>query len=646
MAIFKSFSYAYNTAAMYEDPTPGSNKLYFQLDAYDKTSLAPQNGVGINWNLAGSYLQGFGTSNTYASSSVYFSIYDGTGNSFTGSNMFRLGLNGPVVDVQTLSVTANSSMVNIEPIMFLSMDPSRPIRKTRYDTYGANTAIISTGCKIAHSESSFRTNSFDTTVMYNTYYSIRTNTTDISNSLPITNNNVYDYSGFSGYSPYRTASLQYPIYFNQSTNNMVVLGWGGWWQPDTVNDGYYEQFPLSAPYGMRFTNYFSASPSLSCPTTSNTNKTNQFLGVDNGGRAWFFQDDVVTDYNFLIIRYTDSDNTATAMFTSNTAPSAGGTSAGGNRGTNYGSYYPKYSSQTFTDPLNANAVAWYTPYNDVNGNIQPYYFQWDKNLDTVAASANLSVSWGNTSQTNEWAVDNISGSSQNSRWGMQRLVFNDVFTHNDGATTRRYLMWGQLNGTGTAYDGNSKQRTFVIFLVDPSNPRTLTYHSSIVVPSTPINILWIDNTRNQLAVVSAFATYFYNFTHATGWVLSATLPIRLASLGVDSLGRIWGLAPGATKAGQVHLITNQIPITISVTAANSSYNYTGSNIASNVIVNTYNTTGSRVAANIKLAINGTSMTFSGANLTTNVTTSNSANTLVPINITGSGTSTIVASVNL
>jgi hypothetical protein len=40
------------------------------------------------------------------------------------------------------------------------------------------------------------------------------------------------------------------------------------------------------------------------------------------------------------------------------------------------------------------------------------------------------------------------------------------------------------------------------------------------------------------------------------------------------------------------------------------------------------------------------MTFSGANLTTNVTTSNSANTLVPVNITGSGVSTIVASVVL
>lgn len=604
------------------------------MDQYDSTTLAPQNNKGINFSVSGANNQGFGTCNTSV-----------TGD-YSGAIFFRLGVNGPVVDVQTTSTTPNNTQVNIEPIMLLSMDPSRPIRKNRRDTFGGNTMIMSTASRPNYNPNA-RNRSNPGTDQCTTYYSFRLNQTNIANQLPLTNNNIWDY-GTGGFSPGRQGGLNYPVYYNQATNNMVMLGWGGYFSPNNTDGNSNDVgYIVAAPYGMRFTNYFTASPSLSVnTTTSQLNKTNQFIGVDNGGRAWFFQNDLTTDFNLQVIRYNDSDNTFTTIFTSNVAPSAGGTSAGGNRGTNFGNYYPRYSSITFTDPLNANGVAWYTPYNDVGGNIQPYYVQWDKVTDTVTLSANLTVNWGNTSQANEWAVDNVTGSSVNSQWGLQRLVFNDVFTFLDGATTRRYLMWGQINGTGTQYDGNSKQRTFVIFLVDPANPRTLTYHSDIVIPTTPINYIWLTSNRNQLAIISAAATYFYNFTHAAGWTLSATIPVRYASIGVDSLGRIWGLTAGPTQSGQVDLITNQIPITITVAAANTSYNYTGSNIASNVIVNTYDTAGSRIAANLKLAINGTSMTFSGANLTTTVTTSNSANTLVPVTITGSGVSTIVASVVL
>jgi len=618
---------------MFEDPTPGKNKIYFQMDQYDSTTLAPQNNKGINFSVTGSNNQGFGVSNSYATTD------------FQGSIAFRLGLNGPVVDVQTISTSINNPNVNIEPVMFLSMDPVRPIRKNRIDTFGGNSMIMSTGPKLSAQTTSIVRNIANSAIQFTTFYSFRFNSTDISNQLPLTNNNSMDY-GTDVFTPWRQGGCNYPVYYNPATNNMVMLGWAGYFSPNNAAGNQFDtSYFATAPYGMRFANYMTASPTLQVNSTlTQINKTNQFLGVDNGGRAWFFQDDITTDFNLQIIRYNDSDNTFTSMFSSNVAPSAGGTSAGGNRGTNFGNNYPKFSSTTFTDPLNANGVAWYTPFNDVSGNIQPYYFQWDKSLDTVTASSNLTVNWGNTSQANEWQVDTLSGNSVNVIYSFQRLLFNDVFTYNDGVTTRRYLMWGQLSGTGVLFDGNSKQRTFVIFLVDPSDPKTLTYHSSIVIPTTPINILWLDSAKNQLAIISTAATYFYNFTHNTGWILSATIPVRYASLGVDSLGRIWGLAAGPTQSGQVHLITNQIPITISVQSENTSYNYTGNNISSNVIVNAYNTSGSRIAANIKLAISGTSMTFSGSNLTATITTSDSANTLVPITITGSGTSTVVASV--
>ena len=284
MAIFKTFYYNYTTSALYEDPTPGSNKIYFQMDQYDSTSLAPQNNKGINFSVTGANNQGFGVSNSYVTSD------------YSGGIFFRLGVNGPVVDVQTTSTSANTTQVNIEPIMLLSMDPSRPIRKNRRDTFGSNSMIMCSGARPYFNPNG--RNRSNTSEICWTYYSFRLNQTNIANQLPLTNNTINDY-GTGTYSPVRQGGLSYPVYYNQATNNMVMLGWGGYFSPTSTDSNNNDTpYIICAPYGMRFTNYFTASPTLSVNgTTSQLNKTNQFIGVDNGGRAWFFQNDLTTDFN-------------------------------------------------------------------------------------------------------------------------------------------------------------------------------------------------------------------------------------------------------------------------------------------------------------------------------------------------------------
>ena len=138
----------------------------------------------------------------------------------------------------------------------------------------------------------------------------------------------------------------------------------------------------------------------------------------------------------------------------------------------------------------------------------------------------------------------------------------------------------------------------------------------------------------------------YSFTNATGWTQTTIIPIKFASVGLDNLGRLWALEAGDNTYGAIHTLTQTAPITVAVTSTATAYNYVGTQVLSNVTVNAYGVDGLRKAVSVRLVIDGTSMTFSGSNLTTTVTTSASTDTSVPIVITGAGINNIIASVVL
>jgi hypothetical protein len=96
----------------------------------------------------------------------------------------------------------------------------------------------------------------------------------------------------------------------------------------------------------------------------------------------------------------------------------------------------------------------------------------------------------------------------------------------------------------------------------------------------------------------------------------------------------------------IHVITPTIPVRITITPAQASYNHTGSDINSTVDVSAYNIAGERIATDVELSIDGSTMTFSGGATTTTATTSTSAETSVNIIVTGAGLSDIVANVSI
>ena len=65
MAVIKNIRNAIDLNSLFEDPTPGSNYLYFQSDAYTKDTLAPLYDIGMTYTSNGSIIN-----NTFGYSGV------------------------------------------------------------------------------------------------------------------------------------------------------------------------------------------------------------------------------------------------------------------------------------------------------------------------------------------------------------------------------------------------------------------------------------------------------------------------------------------------------------------------------------------------------------------------------------------------
>lgn len=640
MAIIKTIRTPYfGTAALYEDPVPNSPYIFFQHDAYDKTTLAPQFDVGMNWNTLGriSYYDEASGTNHSGFGIPIFNITDATGTDFSMIT-FNQGvglkwhwaltgvfmLNGETTHVRHYAINSlNVVGNNLDISAFATMDSTRRVKATNYFTDGVNNSVWG----IAHNNGSVVTRALSDYPKY--WLKVNTNSQDLVNGQYVNQNTVM--------STALSASMyqMWPIYRNPTTNNLVWAGQHATFSAST----------MLVPYSMRGVssgNAFVPTPTFTNPATSTTaSYTSQFVGVSSvDGYAIYFNNDAVTDYNQGFYKFNDSANTNTTLNTFTTIPSSGASSVGGNRALTFGGNVPKYASSTFTDPTTATNKGFYVPYLDTAGNYVPFYYQWNTLTDVFSRNAiNCTMTYpGSNTFGTYWSADTQSGTaSANTLYGMQRIWANETFTYSG----TRYLMFMQLHGAGGVYDSTATQRTFVCYSMNASNPLALTYHSSIVVPFTAKNIVWLNDSRTIIGIICHNNFFIYTF-NGTTWNQTANVPYQFYAVGRDNTGRIWGIDPGP-GFGRLHLISSTTPVTVTVTPASTNYQYTGSTITSSVAVNAYDSTGARIATSVKLVINGGSMTFANSNLTTTVTTSASADTTVAIYITNGGVSNIVAS---
>jgi hypothetical protein len=728
MAVIKTHRNALAVAALFEDPIPGGDYIYFQNDAYYKTTLAPLYDLGLVWNTTPSVTTGgFGYSNpvTYIESASYQ----------PGRIQGLLLLTGETTHVRHFSAgigVNNSSLNNMDISPFVSMDTTNKCTPVKYYTDGTNSMVLASynhaqnntpynnyARYYIHLQTAFKFNTTSKDLLTSNYWNAINSgyaTTPARDWL--TQNGSYPQQGYGSF----------PIYRNPATGNLVWVP-HYYYNPNNAANNW----TPAAKVGHAWQPIMSANPTSVYTSQEDTNATGQFVGASKlDFQGIFFHNFLVNDYTHTFYKYNDQTNTYTTLNAFSTAPpipgtggigtynldrstlstvlqtstwyyvftatnfintftgkgtvsgsvltvntvtsgalAAGmtltqisylspggvgfsgaantgtvvsslavyGTNQGGDRLSNFGQYIPKFASKTFTDTSVANTMGFYSPAVDQSGNFQPLYFQWQQSpTDNFTRNSDLTVNWGGASQSTYWTPDTVSNSSYNNTYGMQRCWYTETYV----SSSTRFLILMQLHGAGGVYDSVDTAKTFPVFTINTATYKTLTYHSKLSVPATPKNIVWLSDDRLILGIICTSNFYVFSFSAATGWIQIGNFPYQFNAVGRDNLGRIWAHDTGLGY-GRLHLLTINVPVSISVVTDSSSYNYGGTTVTGNLTVNAYSYSGARLATSVKLVIDGGSMTFTGNNLTLTVTTSASADTLVPIYITGGGVSNIIAS---
>jgi hypothetical protein len=195
-------------------------------------------------------------------------------------------------------------------------------------------------------------------------------------------------------------------------------------------------------------------------------------------------------------------------------------------------------------------------------------------------------------------------------------------------------------------------RTFLTYTVDPDNFRALTFHSSLVIPQTPKNIVWLADDHTVMGVFTHSYFYIYIFdSTTTGWRLLSSYNNQFGAVGRDRQGRIWAQDAGPQNGGRLHLLYGiNAPTTISVVPTTSTYNYSGTPLPVTLNVDSFDAYGVRLASNITLTSIGSSMVLvnaSGQSVTSYTTATNTlTSTQVQGIIVGAGTTGLEANLAL
>jgi hypothetical protein len=157
-------------------------------------------------------------------------------------------------------------------------------------------------------------------------------------------------------------------------------------------------------------------------------------------------------------------------------------------------------------------------------------------------------------------------------------------------------------------------------------------------------IIPTDSSQTRIVAVYDDRLVFYQWASVTEtWVLQSTQPLQTRDVGVDTLGRVWATTSTGTYRStgvdkqELHLFeTAGALANIEVSFDAATYTFTGLIIDANLVLNAFDTTGNRVAISVRLDRVSTNFAFAGNNASVVVSTSLSADTLVPISIFGTG----------
>ena len=334
------------------------------------------------------------------------------------------------------------------------------------------------------------------------------------------------------------------------------------------------------------------------------------------------------------------DPIATELFEYKTTPPAAGSHQGGqfNAGN---SFWGTTFSQQFDDPRGtANTKCMYHGWYDSYGNYAPQLITWNTSTDTFALEHDITLDVNSTVHSDMRTSSNTSNTSS------YKHAFAVTTTWTSGGN--RYLCDFKIDGRCTFFENDEDWKTWVVYKVDASTPKTLTYHSKVVMPGHARQWIWLNDSQTLMGVWFQNSFVVYSWNDTTGWNSTTTLNHSVYEVGRDSLDRIWFTKASSTieQRKELHLLTPTLPVTISVTPELTSYTYSGSDIVTNLAVSAINASGARIATSVKLTIEGSSMKFSDDSTTKTVTTLTTGDLSVATKVVGAGFTNVAASIEI
>ena len=332
--------------------------------------------------------------------------------------------------------------------------------------------------------------------------------------------------------------------------------------------------------------------------------------------------------------------TALLNYAPNPVPAAG-SHQGGNANGGTINFWGWTWSQQFDDPRGtANIKCMYGGYYDSYGNYAPMILNWNTTNDTFTVEHDVTL------DVNSTVHSDLRNSSSTGNTGNDRMAYAVTTTWTSGGN--RYLCDFKIDGRESFFDNDEDWKTWVVYKMDASTPKTLTYHSKVVMPGHARNWIWLNDSQTLLGIWFRDNFIVYSWNDTTGWNSTTTIAGPIWEVGRDSLDRIWFTKQSSTQSqrAEVHLLTPTLPVTISVTPELVSYTYSGSDIVTNLAVSALNASGARIATSVKLTIEGSSMKFSDDTTTKTVTTLTTGDLTVATKVVGAGFTNVAASIEI
>jgi len=293
-------------------------------------------------------------------------------------------------------------------------------------------------------------------------------------------------------------------------------------------------------------------------------------------------------------------------------------------------------------------------YSQVDGTLDKATFvryKWNKNTDVftlAVCTADTALATVYSDMFGTFATKALAGDTQRRHIAMGQEFSTNVILTKQG--NDYYLSVLGCFGCPNAVGQNSSNRTKVLatYQLNAANMTALTLTGTQNV-SDCLSYVSGNADNTELLLLNNTGCQILQF-NAGAWVETFNSAGSYLAVGKDQQGRYWGIsvngsvATTAINSVAIETLTPSLPERVSVVFQSTTVNWTGVNATTNLVVNAFNVGGARVARNAILKINGSNAAFtSNGAKNLQVTTSNAADTLVSITVSGPGLLNVSAS---